>query len=335
MRCEQVRLQEGFSMYQPTISIVIPAYNASNYLAEAIDSALAQTYPNVETIVVNDGSCDDGATRQIALSYGDKIRYFEKENGGSSSALNMGIANMTGEWFSWLSHDDLYEPEKLERQVRYMNEMENDGCPISEHIFFSGSRLIDGEGKLIRDFDPQKGEALRQKLLAFPHNGHLIAEPTVYLFHGCSCLVHKAVFEAVGVFDEKLRLLNDLDIWFRIYAAGYAIRYIPEALVKGRVHGAQVSKSIGYSYHNPEQDMFWKRSLDWLLEHYPEEKQLFLLFGRNAYLKTRNEDADRAFAYIAEISPRDKGRLRLLKLVYKSRATVWSAAKKVYLKIKT
>lgn len=335
MRCEQVRLQEGFSMYQPTISIVIPAYNASNYLADAIDSALAQTYPNVETIVVNDGSRDDGATRQIALSYGDKIRYFEKENGGSSSALNMGIANMTGEWFSWLSHDDLYEPEKLERQVRDMNEMENDGRPVSEHVFFSGSRLIDGEGKLIRDFDPQKGEALRQKLLAFPHNGHLIAEPTVYLFHGCSCLVHKAVFEAVGVFDEKLRLLNDLDIWFRIYAAGYAIRYIPEALVKGRVHGAQVSKSIGYSYHNPEQDMFWKRSLDWLLEHYPEEKQLFLLFGRNAYLKTRNEDADRAFAHIAEISPLDKGRLRLLKLVYKSRATVWSVAKKVYLKIKT
>ena len=87
-------------MYQPKISIVIPAYNASNYLAEAIDSALAQTYPNVEIIVVNDGSKDDGATERIALSYGDKIRYFSKENGGSSSALNTGIANMTGEWFS-------------------------------------------------------------------------------------------------------------------------------------------------------------------------------------------------------------------------------------------
>ena len=81
-------------MYSPKISIVIPAYNASNYLSEAIDSALAQTYPNVEIIVVNDGSKDDGATRAVALSYGDKIRYFEKENGGSSSALNMGIATM-------------------------------------------------------------------------------------------------------------------------------------------------------------------------------------------------------------------------------------------------
>ena len=87
-------------IYEPLVSIVIPAYNASNYLAEAIDSALAQTYPNVEIIVVNDGSRDDGATRAVALSYGDQIRYFEKPNGGSSSALNTGIANMKGEWFS-------------------------------------------------------------------------------------------------------------------------------------------------------------------------------------------------------------------------------------------
>ena len=78
-------------MYEPKISIVIPAYKAANYLAEAIDSALAQTYSNVEIIVVNDGSPDDGATAAVAKSYGDKIRYFEKENGGSSSALNRGI----------------------------------------------------------------------------------------------------------------------------------------------------------------------------------------------------------------------------------------------------
>lgn len=327
--------QKGSVMFQPKISIVIPAYNASNYLAEAIDSALAQTYPHVEIIVVNDGSRDDGATRAVALSYGDKIRYFEKPNGGSSSALNMGIANMTGEWFSWLSHDDLYEPDKLEKQVRYLNELETDARPVWENVLFSGSKLIDGEGKLIRDYDPREGEALRRTLMAFPHNGHLIAEPTVYLFHGCSCLVHRSVFEAIGAFDEKLRLLNDLDLWFRVYAAGYAIQYVPEALVKGRVHGAQVSKSIGYSYHNPEQDMFWGRSLDWLLEHHPQEKELFLRFGRNAYLKTRNTDADRAFAHVAEISPRDRGRLRLLKLTYKGRASVWSLAKKVYLKIKT
>ena len=76
---------------QPKVSIVIPVYNGANYLGEAIDSALEQTYENIEIIVVNDGSTDDGATREIALSYGDRIRYFEKENGGVSSALNLGI----------------------------------------------------------------------------------------------------------------------------------------------------------------------------------------------------------------------------------------------------
>ena len=322
-------------MYQPKITIVIPAYNASNYLAEAIESALAQTYPHVEIVVVNDGSPDDGATRQIALSYGEKIRYFEKENGGSSSALNMGIANMTGEWFSWLSHDDLYEPHKLERQVQYMNALDIGEDAIANHVFFSASTLIDRKGDTIRGFRPKETAALSRKVSSFPHNGYLIAEPTVYNFHGCSCLVHKRVFDAVGVFDEKLRLLNDLDMWFRIYSVGYKIHYIPEALVKGRIHGAQVSKSIGFSYHNPEQDMFWNRSLDWLIRHYPQNKSLFSCFGRNAYLKTRNLEGDRAFAHLVSVSPSDKLKLLILKQIYKCRAGIRSFAKKVYLKLKT
>ncbi|MDD4547058.1 MAG: glycosyltransferase family A protein, partial [Oscillospiraceae bacterium] len=97
-------------MINPLVSIVIPVYNGSNYLAEAVDSALAQTYKNIEIVVVNDGSNDEGATEKVAKSYGDKIRYFSKENGGVSSALNLGIENMKGDYFSWLSHDDLYKP---------------------------------------------------------------------------------------------------------------------------------------------------------------------------------------------------------------------------------
>ena len=99
---------------RPLVSIVIPVYNGSNYLAEAIDSALNQTYDNVEIIVVNDGSKDEGKTRDVALKYGNKIRYFEKENGGVASALNFGVKQMSGEYFSWLSHDDFYTPHKIE-----------------------------------------------------------------------------------------------------------------------------------------------------------------------------------------------------------------------------
>jgi hypothetical protein len=126
-------------------------------------------------------------------------------------------------------------------------------------------------------------------------------------------------------------LLNDFDLWYRFYAAGYKIHYIPEPLVKGRVHSAQVSKSIGYSYHNPEQDMFWNRSLDWLIANYSEEKELFWRFGRNAYLKTRTVEGDRAFDQIDS----DGFKKALLKLVYKTRASFRSLAKKIYLKLRT
>lgn len=318
-------------MYTPKISIVIPAYNASNYLAEAIDSALAQTYPNIEIIVVNDGSKDDGATEQVALSYGDKIRYFSKENGGSSSALNVGIANMTGEWFSWLSHDDLYVPEKLEKQIAYIESLMIDDSALSKHIFFSASELIDAQGKTIRACRMNQARRLAATVDSFPHNGYLIAEPTVYSFHGCSCLVHKDAFADVGCFDEGLRLLNDVDVWFRLYAANYKVHYIPEPLVKGRVHSKQVSKSIGYSYHNPEQDMFWNRSLDWLLDNHPDEEQLFFLFGRNAYLKTRNAEGDRAFEHIRSAHIRKY----IVKSVCRCRACAKDFAKKVYLKLRT
>lgn len=315
--------------FMPKISIVIPAYNASNYLAEAIDSALAQTYKNYEIIVVNDGSKDDGETERIALSYGDKIRYFYKENGGSSSALNMGIANMTGDWFSWLSHDDLYVPEKLEKQVTYMKSLNIDPKDLSNHVLFSASELIDADGKIIRAYNPKKALKIAKKVASIPHNGYLVAEPTIYNFHGCSCLINKKIFEVIGAFDENLRLINDLDLWTRIYSSGYKLHYVPEPLVKGRIHTKQVSKSIGFSYHNSEQDMLWGRSLKWLINNYPNETKLFYLFGRNAYLKTRNAEGDLAFGQIKNLVVKKA----ILKIVYKSRAMIKNSAKKVYLKL--
>ena len=89
---------------KPLVSIIIPVYNGANYLREAIESALGQTYGNCEVLVINDGSNDHGETEREALKFGDRIRYFKKENGGVASALNLGIRKMRGEYFSWLSH---------------------------------------------------------------------------------------------------------------------------------------------------------------------------------------------------------------------------------------
>jgi hypothetical protein len=101
----------------PKVSIVIPVYHGSDYLRTAVDSALGQTYSKIEVIVVNDGSTDDGATRAVCLSYDDRIKYYEKTNGHVASALNFGIRHMSGEYFSWLSHDVYYQPERIALQV--------------------------------------------------------------------------------------------------------------------------------------------------------------------------------------------------------------------------
>jgi len=322
------------NQYNPKVSIVIPAYNASNYLAEAIESALAQTYENIEIIVVNDGSRDDGATAEVAGRYEGKIRYLEKENGGSSSALNCGISNMTGEWFSWLSHDDLYYPNKLSEQIEYIRSLSIEPQEYADHIFFSASDLIDGNGNMIRRADADQARSMAEHMKKLSGNQYLVCEPTRYLFHGCSCLIHKDAFAKVGTFDESLRLLNDVDLWFRLYSEGFVVHYIPRSLVMGRVHAKQVSRSIGYSYHNPEQDWFWHRSLQWLVDNFPDSYDLFFLFGRNAYLKTRSKDGDRAFELAKKICPQKAVRLFVCKRFYMLRAAVRTAGKQLYLAIR-
>lgn len=321
--------------YEPKVSIIIPAYNASNFLEEAIRSALAQTYSNIEIIVVNDGSTDNGATAAIAEKFVGKIRYFEKENGGSSSALNLGIQNMEGEWFSWLSHDDLYEPEKLEKQIRYLNCLQISEEDRENQVLFCASEWIDAQGKRMVKANHTDIAALAEYLKVIPGNEYLMAEPARYIFNGCSCLVHKSVFHRVGMFDEKLRLLNDADMWYRIYAHGFKIHFIPEVLVYWRIHDKQVSWTAGYSYHNPEQDRHWQGALQWLLEHHPDNPELFFLYGRNAYMKTRNEDADKAFSILLSLEPDKKTSVLVKKFGFKLYAKVWKLGKQLVLCLRT
>ena len=319
---------------KPLVSIVIPVYNGANYVAEAIESALAQTYKHIEIIVVNDGSNDDGETERVVAQYQDKVRYIRKENGGSSSAINCGIKNMSGEWFSWLSHDDLYYPEKIQHQIEYLNCLNLTESELADHILFSAADLIDANGKIIKVSRIKNEQKITNFIKALPGNEYFIAEPTRFNFHGCSCLIHKSALEKVGLFDESLRLLNDVDMWYRLYIAGFVLEYLPESLVKGRVHAKQISRSIGFSYHNPEQDWFWDRSFNWLLENHADNDRLFFLFGRNAYLKTRSEDGHRAFTVVEKLRPEKRVELKIKASVYWLRASVRTLGKKVYLALR-
>jgi hypothetical protein len=106
---------------QPLFSVLVPAYNQAEYLPQALDSLLSQTYDNWEAIVVNDGSTDE--TAEVVGRYAAKdkrIRIIHKENGGAASALNAGLQNSRGEWICWLSSDDFFEPDKLQIHLRYI-----------------------------------------------------------------------------------------------------------------------------------------------------------------------------------------------------------------------
>lgn len=227
---------------KPLVSIIIPVYNGENYLKEAIDSALAQTYEPIEVLVVNDGSTD--RTEEISLSYGDRIRYFAKENGGVSTALNMGISNMHGEYFSWLSHDDLYKPEKIEFEIAALSNNPT-------RIVYSNYAVIDKEGVTIAVMDISKkypGADLTFGL--FPILRQVL--------NGCSMLIHKSHFTRVGLFDEHLRFTQDYDLWFRMFR-GVELVYVNEPLVMMREHGSQTTHN--YIMNLDESDDLWLNML--------------------------------------------------------------------------
>ena len=217
--------------YEPLVSIVIPVYNGANYMRQAIDSALAQTYGNIEIIVVNDGSTDGGETERIALSYGDQIRYFRKENGGCASALNYGISQMKGEWFSWLSHDDLYLPDKVKSQIDAINE---NGLDVSRTIICCGTLVIDENGDPV----PHVSNGLEGLVSAQGMTRFLLRENSL---NGCALLIPKVALDELGPFNTEYVYILDMMYWINLALADYAYFFIPEGLSKNRKHGEQVS----------------------------------------------------------------------------------------------
>ncbi len=218
-------------MQNPLVSIVIPLYNGSNYVAQAIDCALAQTYQNNEIIVVNDGSTDDGAGRDICLSYGDKIRYFEKENGGCASALNYGIRQAKGDFISWLSHDDLYDANKIETQIGYYEKYSLD---MQNTLVCNSGRLIDENGKSIYRPNSEKNGLLNSVKM---FQQLLFGEG----FNGCGLLIPKFWFEKGLYFREDMRFVLDWNLWQKFAVNGAQVYLNKEILVSNRMHSQQVT----------------------------------------------------------------------------------------------
>lgn len=206
---------------EPLVSVIIPVYNGTNYLRDAIECALNQTYQNTEILVIDDGSTDK--TWEIIQSYGSRIKGIHKENGGVSTALNLGIESMSGEWFTWLSHDDLWEKNMLERCVTHHRKNPD------VKMFYANQKYIDFEGNIISEkpapYFP-KGKNIRRTLVIGTYSG------------GITWFINKDCFNKIGVFNTAYRCLQDTDLSVRIMAE-YEVMKIDSFVASSRVHNSQ------------------------------------------------------------------------------------------------
>lgn len=259
----------------PLVSIVIPVYNGANYLREAIDSALNQTYTNIEVVVVNDGSIDCGATREIALSYKDRIRYFEKENGGVSSALNYGIQVMKGDYFAWLSHDDKHLPQKVELQIEAIQNHKGNRPVICVCNYI----LIDGEGNEIARSPLEIEKYFCKSPKCF------LGGETSFMIDGDATLISKRVFDLCGGFNESLFASQETDMWFRSLDCTDFI-FLQDYLVEYRSHGQQVTHrraaAVGKEAGDYRGNVFSQVTTTEIQHYYNSEKDM-LRYGVTAY----------------------------------------------------
>lgn len=185
----------------PEVSVVIPAYNAVPYIGQAVRSVLAQTYRDVEIIVVDDGSTD--TTRDVLAAFGDHIRYIYQENQERAVARNTGIAHAQGEYIAFLDADDYWHPEKIAKQMKALDE-----CPDCDAVY-THILYVAPDG---RPLPPHRQ-------LAFPPAAEIDLLPRLLLGHflGCSSVMaRRTLVEAVGGFDPTLCYIEDWDFNLRL-----------------------------------------------------------------------------------------------------------------------
>jgi len=210
---------------QPLVSVIIPAYNASVWIAETILSVLAQDYKDYEIIVIDDGSTDDTAV--IVKRFKDKVLYIHKQNGGQSSARNLGIRAARGKYIAFIDADDLWTKDKLRLQVELL-ESTNRQWVYSDALAFDNQN-----GNILYKFS----EISKQ------FEGDILKN----LYKACfipmlTTMIHRDVFTTIGLFNENASMRNreDWEMWLRI-AANYPVVLIPQILAYYRVHSTSAT----------------------------------------------------------------------------------------------
>lgn len=221
----------------PRVSVVMPFYD-DPYVGEAVESVLAQTYDNLELIIVNDGSERESGRLNV---FRERAIILNKQNGGTASALNAGFRSATGEYVAWLSSDDRLEREKIARQVRFMEEKR---AWISHTAFRYMNERGEAEGQPVRLAHPDGYSFYRTFL-------------TENVINGCTVMMRKSLFDRLGGFNEALRFTHDYDFWVRTLLSGFPIPYLEEPLTHYRRHAA-----MGTIRHKEEIDLEFQRVLE-------------------------------------------------------------------------
>jgi glycosyltransferase involved in cell wall biosynthesis len=243
-------------MRDPAITAIIPLYNGAEFIEEALESALAQTLPPARIIVVDDGSSDDGPDIVVQMARSHDITMIRKQNGGQSSARNVGVANARTPLFALLDQDDIWYPNHLEELVKPFRRKR---YPELGWVY-SNLDEIDREGRMI----------VRSCLNAVPNTEH----PKRTLI-GClakdmfilptASLINRHAFETVGGFDERLSGYEDDDLFLRMFRHGYDNVYLNKALAKWRIF----SGSTSYTPRMGRSRMIYLRKL--LVDFPPDE----------------------------------------------------------------
>jgi glycosyltransferase involved in cell wall biosynthesis len=211
---------------QTFFSVIIPTFNRSAFLRKAVDSVLGQTFPDLELIIVDDGSAD--GTGELIKSYNDRrIKYVYQDNTGVSSARNKGLDIACGTFIAFLDSDDFWVPEKLERAAEYIRRYPKINIFHTEEVWYRG------------------GELLNQKRKHKKPSGYVYTNALALCCISIStAVIKKDVFEAVGSFDESLEACEDYDFWLRA-TNRYEVKLIPEELtIKDGGRPDQLSSSV-------------------------------------------------------------------------------------------